>query len=134
MYVCLYYILYIIGCTKWIIEELPLLKIWKVFWYIIISWYLNDKQRREERQKHVETIIFFPGVYICPPPFFQKWYFSPKCSENFPFFLVFPLFPLIFAFYLSKSSYFFPTQPILHIFAPPLGGELRIYTPLFLPW
>ena len=43
---------------------------------------------------------------------------------------VFPLFPHIFAFFLNKSSYFFPSQPILHSFASPQGGGDEKYTTL----
>ena len=43
------------------------------------------------------------------------------------------LFPLIFAFFLSKPSCFFPSQPITHIFALPRGrgrgAKWKMYTP-----
>ena len=81
----------------------------------------------------------YSGVYICPkkdifgyPPFQWRYFI-----ENFPFFPGFSTYsPLHFRFFLlNKSSYFFPSQPILHIFAPPPrrggggGWQNEKYTP-----
>ena len=67
---------------------------------------------------HIEA-----GVYIikiidifAPPPFFLIIFFSPSTIKNSSFPLFFHLLPLIFAFFLIKSSYFFPNQPKTHMF------------------
>ena len=60
--------------------------------------------------------------YFCPPPSFSKMIFlPPKYSKKLPFSPFCQLFPLIFTFLVYKSSYFFPNQPINHIFAPHRG-------------
>ena len=66
--------------------------------------------------------------------FFLNHIFPPSTVKISP---VFPRLSLIFARFLYRSSYFFPGQPILHIFAPPpkkniyINTKLRIYsTPL----
>ena len=77
--------------------------------------------------------LYLPKIgYFCPQPPFLNYIISPRYSENFPFF---HLFPLIFASVFNKSSDFFPSQPIIHIFAPlPRGGgaKWKIYTPRVL--
>ena len=42
--------------------------------------------QRVKVEVQVPHILFF-----CPTHFFQKWFFLPKYSENFPFFHLFPL-------------------------------------------
>ena len=61
-----------------------------------------------------------PKLYIfAPPPFFKNDIFSPKMQWKCP---LFPRFstssPLYLRFFLNKSSYFFPSQTILHIYTP----------------
>ena len=60
--------------------------------------------------------VYFLNIwYYLPPPFFPKWYFPPKNSENFllsPFFSTF--YPLYSLFSL-KIIIFFPNQSITRI-------------------
>ena len=55
--------------------------------------------------------ILSKNYFFPPPPLFQKSYLFPY----------FQLLPLIFAFFLNKSSYFFPYLPKTHNFPP--GGR-----------
>ena len=79
-------------------------------------------------------VYIYPKSYIFAPVPFSKLYFCPstvKISPLFPPF--FQLFPLLFAFFLNKSSNFSPSKPKLYNFAPPRprgGGEK--YRPLTL--
>ena len=52
--------------------------------------------------------IFLPF----PAPILQNWYFTPKYSDNIPFF---HLFRLKYPFFLINHHIFFPSQPILYI-------------------
>ena len=67
--------------------------------------------------------IFLPKIrYFFPTPFFKNYIFSTKYSENFPFF---PPLPRIFAFFLSKSSYFFPRVPASTTFSTKVVKKSR---------
>ena len=50
-------------------------------------------------------------IILPPPPVPKMIHKNYRYSENFLFLPIFPL-PLIFAFFLNKSSYFFPNQSI----------------------
>ena len=59
------------------------------------------------------VIIYQKYDIFAPPPISQKIFFSPRHSENFPFFPNFqplPLFIRAFSF-----PFLFPNQPITHI-------------------
>ena len=62
--------------------------------------------------------------YFCPTPFFKNDIFTPKYSENLPFFSFVHLFPLIFALFLIKSSFYFPANQYFIFFI-----KWKIYTP-----
>ena len=81
-------------------------------------------------------VKYWSGVNICPkydifapPPISLNDIFSPRYSENLPFFHFSTPFPLIFALFHNKSSYFFPDQPMTHIWGK---RENEKYTPLTL--
>ena len=63
---------------------------------------------------------------FCPSSFFKNDIFSPKHSENSPSLFV-DLFPPNIRVLYNKSSYFFPNQPITHIF---WRGQKEKYTTL----
>ena len=62
--------------------------------------------------------VYFPKIwYFCPLPlFFQNDIFFPRTVKISPFPPFFIHFPFKFTLFLYESSYFFPNQPIIHIF------------------
>ena len=85
--------------------------------------------------ENLSSLLFcfhtFAGVYfiqiidIFAPPPFQKWYFIPQVQWRFPPIpLLSTSYPLIFAFFLNKTSYFFPNKPTTHM-------KNEKYTPLY---
>ena len=69
-------------------------------------------------------VYIFPKYGIFAPPlFFKNDIFPPTTVEIFPFPRFFHLFPIIFALFLIKSSYVFPSHPILHNFVLVMDSE-----------
>ena len=55
-------------------------------------------------------------MIFSPSPSFQNDNFSPNTVEISSFPPVFHIFPLVFAFFLNKSSYFFPQPTKMKIY------------------
>ena len=59
--------------------------------------------------------------------FFQNYIFPPSAVQIFPFPRFSTSFQLYSQFFLNKSSYFFPNQPITHIL--PASSKKNMYIP-----